>query len=106
VLHSFRHSGTDGFFPLASLIFDGAGNLYGTTYYGGTYGRPDGYGTVFELTPLSGGGWTENVLYNFGNGADGIHPRAGLIFDGAGSLYGTTYYGGTYGYGSVFEVKP
>ena len=67
VLHSFN--GTDGYYPLASLIFDAAGNLYSTTQYGGAYG----YGTVFELTPTAGGGWTERVLHSF-NGTDGSVP--------------------------------
>src|ERR1019366_2578878 len=102
VLHSFNNNGADGSTPFAGLIFDAAGNLYGTTFAGGTYG----YGTVFELTPAAGGGWTETVLHNFGNGTDGTAPYAGLIFDAAGNLYGTTFVGGTYGYGTVFEVTP
>jgi uncharacterized repeat protein (TIGR03803 family) len=82
---------------------DAAGNLYGTTVGGGTYG----YGTVFELTPIAGGGWTERVLHNFNNdGTDGAYPYGGLIFDGAGNLYGTTAWGGTYGNGTVFEITP
>jgi uncharacterized repeat protein (TIGR03803 family) len=103
VLYSFNNNGTDGVEPYAGLIFDGAGNLYGTTFVGGTYNG----GTVFELTPQAGGGWTEKVLYSFGaNGADGDQPYAGLIFDGAGNLYGTTYDGGTYDAGTVFELTP
>ena len=95
--------GTDGGeFPTPSLIFDAAGNLYGTTCDGGTFGG----GTVFELTPAGGGTWTEQVLYSFGNGMDGIYPQAGLIFDAAGNLYGTTYEGGVFGYGTVFELTP
>src|SRR5271167_2273777 len=101
VLHSFGN-GTDGYQPAGSLMFDAAGNLYGTTYGGGTYG----YGTVFELTPTAGGGWTEKVLHSFGNGPDGYYPYAGLIFDAAGNLYSTTHGGGTYGYGTVFELTP
>src|ERR1019366_9380205 len=90
-------NGTDGYYPYAGLIFDAAGNLYGTTRYGGTSSgcAPYGCGTVFELTPAAGGGWTETVLHSFGNGTDGAAPLAGLIFDPAGNLYGTTYYGGT-----------
>src|SRR5664279_2753958 len=103
VLHNFNNNGTDGTFPQAGLIVDGAGNLYGTTVDGGTYG----WGTVFELTPTAGGGWTETVLYSFGNnGTDGMWPYAGLIFDAAGNLYGTTNSGGTYGYWTVFELTP
>ncbi len=69
---------------------------------GGTYGD----GTVFELTPTGGGGWTEKVLYSFGNTTDGAIPVAGLIFDAAGNLYGTTIEGGTHGDGTVFELTP
>src|SRR5271165_1152285 len=101
VLHNF--SGTDGNYPGAGLIFDAAGNLYGTTYTGGTYS----IGTVFELSPQAGGGWTETVLHNFdATGTDGAFPEAGLIFDAAGNLYGTTFEGGTYGSGTVFELTP
>jgi uncharacterized repeat protein (TIGR03803 family) len=86
-----------------SLIFDAAGNLYGTTRIGGAYGG----GTVFELTPQVGGGWSEKVLHHFGNdGKDGLNPYSGLILDAAGNLYGTTSTGGTYGGGTVFEIKP
>ena len=103
VLHSFNGNGADGYQPEASLIFDAVGNLYGTTYWGGTYG----FGTVFELTPSGGGGWTETVLHSFQpNGTDGNYPIAGLIFDAAGNLYGTTSAGGTYGFGTVFELTP
>jgi uncharacterized repeat protein (TIGR03803 family) len=101
VLYSFGN-GTDGSDPWAGLIFDAVGNLYGTTYGGGTYN----YGTVFELTPTAGGGWTEKVLHNFNyNGTDGDYPYAGLIFDAARNLYGTTLGGGTYNSGTVFRVN-
>jgi uncharacterized repeat protein (TIGR03803 family) len=102
VLHSFQ-GGADGAQPYAGLIFDAAGNLYGTTYFGGAYGY---YGTVFDLTPAAGGTWTEKVLYNFSGFPDGINPVGGLIFDGTGNLYGTTYLGGTYGKGTLFELTP
>jgi uncharacterized repeat protein (TIGR03803 family) len=101
VLYSFT-GGTDGMNPgLGDLIFDQAGNLYGTTSGGGAYG----YGAVFELVP-SQGGWTEKLLYSFTGGSDGSQPFAGLIFDNAGNLYGTTVYGGTYGWGTVYELTP
>ena len=102
VLHSFKNDGTDGNYPYAGLIFDAAGNLYGTTSAGGT----NSAGTVFELTPAGGGTWTEKVLHNFGSGTDGKTPYAGLIFDAAGNLYGTTLAGGTNGAGTVFELTP
>ncbi len=106
VLHSFGN-GMGASNPYAGLIFDAAGNLYGTTVNGGiytscTYGTY-GCGTVFKLTP-SGGGWTEEVLHSFGNGTDASNPYASLTFDAAGNLYGTTVYGGTYGYGTGFEI--
>jgi uncharacterized repeat protein (TIGR03803 family) len=100
VLYSFGN-GTDGQNPYAGLIFDANGNLYGTTVAGGAYGL----GTVFELTPDSSG-WTEKILHTFGKGHDGQKPYGGLIFDSAGNLYGTTYQGGLYGVGTVFELTP
>ena len=102
VLHNFNHNGTDGTYPQAGVVVDSAGNIYGTTNNGGTYG----YGTAYELTPAGGGNWTEKILHNFSNGADGGNPDSGLIFDGAGNLYGTTYVGGAYGYGTAFELSP
>src|ERR1019366_2345043 len=103
VLYNFNFNGTDGLNPWAGLIFDAAGNLYGTTRIGGTYGA----GTVFELMPAAGGTWTEKVLHNFNSdGTDGTYPSAGLIFDAAGNLYGTTQDGGTSNSGTVFELSP
>jgi uncharacterized repeat protein (TIGR03803 family) len=104
----------DGAWPLAGLVFDEAGNLYGTTSYGGTGTSGKRYGTVFELSPPSGGGqWTEAVLYNFcagsnGDCQDGSDPTGQLIFDASGNLYGTTSMGGTGngGQGTVFELSP
>jgi uncharacterized repeat protein (TIGR03803 family) len=101
VLHSFGH-GSDGITPDANLTIDAAGNLYGTTYNGGIHGR----GTVFELTPREGGGWTETVLHSFGNGSDGANPYAGLIIDANGNLYGTTLAGGIHTAGTAFELSP
>ncbi len=117
VLHSFAGGGSDGAFPEARLITDLSGNLYGTTYEGGgtgcSYGR--GCGTVFKLAP----GGTETVLYSFTGGSDGAQPSAGLIADGAGNLYGTTSSGGAsrqlqcsgtdgfpLGCGVVFKLSP
>jgi len=102
VLHNFNDNGADGFSPWGGLIFDKAGNLYGTTVYGGT----NGSGVMFELTPKGGGNWTETVLHNFGSGTDGTFPYGTLIFDAAGNLYGTTELGGLHGYGTVFEMMP
>ncbi len=95
------------------MVFDGTGNLYGTTSSGGTtFGPvcPDGCGVIFELSPGSGGQWTEKVLHQFCSEtgcADGANPTAGLILDASGNLYGTTLNGGApYDYGTVFELTP
>ena len=93
-LYNFNYNGRDGIFPYGNLVFDAAGNLYGTTSGGGIHCAPNGCGTVFELSPQQGGGWTEKVLHSFGNGNDGSDPFAGLVFDSAGNLYGTTTEGG------------
>jgi uncharacterized repeat protein (TIGR03803 family) len=94
---------SDGNRPFAGLFADSKGNLYGTTANGGTSNA----GTVFELTPASGGGWTETVLHSFtGYPSDGAIPLAGLIADSKGNLYGTTSSGGANGYGTVFELTP
>jgi uncharacterized repeat protein (TIGR03803 family) len=91
----------DGTFPVAGLILDGAGNLYGTTEWGG----PDAAGVVFKLTPNPDGSWTESVIHTF-DGSDGANPKAGLIFGPNNTLYGTTYSGGSHGRGTVFELVP
>ena len=111
VLHSFGN-GTDGAGPLAGMIFDNVGNLYGTTSTGGSSGSGcfAGCGTVFELKPGINGQWTETVLYNFcsqANCADGNSLAAGLVLDTSGNLYGiTTFGGGTANNGVVFELSP
>jgi uncharacterized repeat protein (TIGR03803 family) len=103
VLHTF--GGSDGANPSSSLLLDSAGNLYGTTSYGGNLGCQGGLGcgVVFELSPQSNGTWSETVLYTFcslSNCADGREPRQGpLIRDSAGNLYGTTVWGGGTGCG-------
>jgi uncharacterized repeat protein (TIGR03803 family) len=96
VLYSFT-GGSDGGYPFAGLIVDAAGNHYGTTEGGGTYGS----GTVFKLAPDG----TETVLHAF-NRKNGREPFAGLINDAAGNLYGTTHKGGANGYGTVFKFAP
>src|ERR1700677_4167453 len=101
ILHSFNYNGRDGYNPLAGLILDVAGNLYGTTIGGGIYA----YGTVYELTPRTGGGWRQMILHNFED-ADGQEPRGGVILDGLGNLYGTTLHGGTFFNGVAFELSP
>ena len=97
-LHSFTGSfNRDGAHPLASLVRDAAGNFYGTTQSGGAAG----HGTVFKLNPASG---KYAVLHSFTGPPDGAEPRAALIRDAAGNLYGTTYYGGTSHQGTVFKI--
>ena len=101
MLHNFI--GADGINPAGSLVFDVAGkNLYGTASGGGRYGN---YDVVFKLTPNSNGSWTERVLHSFTGHPAGI-PMAGLIFDAAGTLYGTALGGGPAGAGAVFKLTP
>src|SRR5437762_3339121 len=95
-----------GVHPHAGLIMDGAGNLYGTAAEGGVYNVSYGGGTVFKLAPNGGTGWTETVLYSFCSQTgctDGDFPYAALIVDGAGNLYGTTYFGGSLNAGTVYR---
>ena len=108
VLYSFQSgvnttvttTSNDGASPLAGLVMDSSGNLYGTTYGGGTANK----GTVFKLTlNPSSGSYTETVLAN-GSTTYGANPVAGLIMDSLGNLYGTTYFGGTAGAGTVFKL--
>jgi hypothetical protein len=110
LLHTFTE-GVDGGFPNGPLIFDSAGNLYGTAFSGGT-GNGCQCGVVFELSHTSNGLWKETVLHTFSGNADGSIPFAGLAFDSAGNLYGTTYRGGDlsgcdgYGCGVAFQLSP
>jgi len=93
VIYNFNNYSGDGYYPYSGLVADKSGNLYGTTYQGGA----NGLGSVFELT-LSGGVWTETLLYSFAGDAkgDGEYPQySPLVFDKAGNLYGTTAYGGS-----------
>jgi uncharacterized repeat protein (TIGR03803 family) len=105
VLYSFcpaSPSCTDGQYPaFGSLLFDSAGNIYGTTYQGGA----NGFGVVFKLAP-SGSTWNYDVLYSFGAVPDAENPVNGLIADAAGNIYGTAYSGGGGNNGAVFELSP
>jgi len=101
-LHSF--DGSDGADSRASVVFDSQGNLYGTTYSGGTYAG----GTVYKAT-LSGGTWNVSVIYSFNPSVgadDGYWPLGKVVLDSAGNLYGTTSRGGAYDDGTVFELSP
>jgi uncharacterized repeat protein (TIGR03803 family) len=104
VLYSFLFNNGDGRTPLAGVVFDANGNLYGTTLLGGAYG----FGAVYKLSPGGNGEWTEQVLYSFlgANMGDGDGPIAELVFDSNGNLYGTTYKGGDLDVGVVFELSP
>jgi uncharacterized repeat protein (TIGR03803 family) len=96
VLYSFTGS-TDGGYPMAGVVLDANGDLYGTTYEGGSAFA----GTVFKVDPTG----KETVLYGFTGSTDGGSPQAGVIRDSHGNLYGTTYYGGNQGAGTVFKVN-
>jgi uncharacterized repeat protein (TIGR03803 family) len=107
VIYSFPRTArpiATGCKPQAALVTNSAGNLYGTTPVCGTFDS----GIVFELSPPvpPATEWTETVLYTFAGGSDGQNPNAGVIFDAAGNLYGTTTNGGTTGLGTVFELTP
>ena len=108
-LYTFTN-GKHGATPVSGLVFDHAGNLYGTTVGGGSQNCEDGCGVVFKLTPSADGSWKESVLHFFAGGQDGAYPSASLAFDREGNLYGTTANGGsqhcTNGCGVVFELAP
>jgi hypothetical protein len=123
VLYVFKgNASNDGASPFGGLVIDSAGNLYGTTGYGGTgdcvlLGTKMGCGTVFKLSPPAqkGGNWTETVLYSFPTAKQGYVPWGNLAFDSAGNLYGATEFGGGFGTcdqniylycGAVFELSP
>ncbi|HLW88541.1 MAG TPA: choice-of-anchor tandem repeat GloVer-containing protein [Terriglobales bacterium] len=108
ILYRFNPTTTDGLNPQAGLVADSAGNIYGTTYQGGTAG----WGIVYELSPPTPPSalWTETILHEFTNGADGATPDGPLTLDASGNLFGTTIYGGVgingNSYGTVFELSP
>jgi uncharacterized repeat protein (TIGR03803 family) len=102
LLYSFGATVNDGLYPASSLIFDSAGNLYGTAYAGGD----NNLGTVFKLSPGAGGSWTETTLHSFGSGTDGQYPEYNVTFDAAGNLWGTTIAGGADNLGIVFKLTP
>lgn len=113
VLYTFTGGKSDGASPNGPLVFDSAGNLYGTTFDGGTQGpvcADQGCGVVFKLDPSG----KETVLYSFSGGTDGAFPFAGLVIDSAGNLYGTAAHGGNLndcpqsggGCGVIFKIAP
>jgi uncharacterized repeat protein (TIGR03803 family) len=104
ILNTFK-GGADGMHPIADLVFDAQGALYGVTHDGG--GTLNA-GTVFKLAPPASGtgAWTETILHRFGSQSDGANPSGSLIFDTKGSLYGTTAAGGSMSAGTVFKLTP
>jgi len=100
VLYSFQE-GTDGYSPISNLVFDGAGNLYGTTSEGGL-----GSGTIFKLTPVGGGQWTETVVHPFQGPPDGAFSYNGMVVDRFGNFYGATVHGGDDDDGSIYKFTP
>lgn len=100
VIYNFQ-GGTDGADPFGGVIEAAPGTLYGTTILGGT----NNVGTAFELT-MSGGQWTEQVIYNFGSAGDAINPAGPLSIDHSGNMFGATQFGGKYDRGAVFELTP
>jgi uncharacterized repeat protein (TIGR03803 family) len=105
VLHIFiGPTSTDAYAPMSNLIFDSAGNLYGTTIAGGSYNN----GAVFELSPpaAKGEAWTEAVIYSFIGPPDGSSPMAGLVLAPSGVFYGTASGSGPASAGTVFELAP
>lgn len=101
VLYRFVGGASDGANPEAGLTIDTNGNLYGTTYSGGAHNL----GTIFKLTPIGGGQFSESILHSF-SGPDGSHPLSKLALGASGILYGTTFGGGAHGLGTVFELFP
>jgi uncharacterized repeat protein (TIGR03803 family) len=103
ILYSFA-GGSDGALPYSGVILDQAGNIYGTTYNGGsTGGNSCGCGTVFKVDAVG----NETILYRFTGGSDGFYPYGGLVSDASGQLYGTAIYdSGVDGCGVVFKLDP
>ncbi|HEX8814690.1 MAG TPA: choice-of-anchor tandem repeat GloVer-containing protein [Terriglobales bacterium] len=99
VLYKFHYPGPT--VPQAGVIFDSAGNLYGTAS-GEQYDPAHLYGAVFMLSPGADGTWSETVLHNFGSD----YPIGGLVLDKSGNLYGATAYGGRHRGGTIFELTP
>lgn len=103
VLYSFK-GGSDGDSPISTLVIDGQGNLYGTTSDGGS--ALCGCGTIFRLSPSSGGGWTESVEYRFPGTPKPAFAYNGMVSDGKGNYYGATVHGGKTNNGAVYKFTP
>jgi uncharacterized repeat protein (TIGR03803 family) len=101
VIHAFT-GGADGATGSAGRMVLRHGRLFGAVTAGGTYGS----GVVFELRPTGGGEWNFRTIYSFRGQPDGSFPYGALLFDRVGNIYGTTYYGGANGIGSVYQLSP
>jgi uncharacterized repeat protein (TIGR03803 family) len=110
VLYSFDPISNVGSNPESPVIFDGAGNMYGNTAFGGDLNCQGGFGcgVVYELSPPTkeGDAWGYTTLYAFQGGPDGITPGGYVVFDSAGNLYGVTEYGGLSENGTAFRLSP
>lgn len=100
-LYAFT-GGDNGYSPGWGVVFDAAGNLYGTTDYGGY----DAVGNVFKVMPAGEGYWNFLMIHSFTGGRDGGFPQGPLLVDKAGNLYGETLYGGAYEFGTVYKLTP
>ena len=101
VIHAFT-GGADGAAGSAGRMILRHGHIYGAVTAGGTYGS----GVVFELRPRGRGEWDFRTIYSFRGQPDGVFPYGALLFDHLGNIYGTTYYGGENGIGSVYQLSP
>jgi hypothetical protein len=99
VLWSF--GGVSGTYPKSNLLFDSAGNIYGTTNSG-----DNGFGTLYELSPTTKGSWTEKTLIAFDTFGYAEYPQGNIAFDGAGNIYGSSFNGGPSNLGAVWEASP
>jgi uncharacterized repeat protein (TIGR03803 family) len=96
----YNPSGSDPGLLFAGVVFDNAGNIYGASFSGGTFGM----GAVYKLSPAGGGNYTETTLYSFTGGDDGGNSMTNVAIDAAGDLYGATTFGGADGRGTVFKL--
>ena len=106
VIHTFPGGPRDGLSPQGALTLDEAGNVYGATRSGGI----KGWGTVYRVRPVTQGKkkgqWKERVIYSFPGQPGGCQPSAGIVIDAGGNIYGTTYVGGKYEKGDIYERTP
>jgi hypothetical protein len=100
-IYDFYTKDGAGYSPDCSLVLDSSGNVFGTTQVGAGTG-----GSVFELSPASGGTFTVKVLHAFSSSNDGTKSHSGVVFDSAGNIYGSTADGGLYNKGTVYELTP